>query len=235
MASLRRHGLLTAPAGDNVVRLLPPLIIEQQHIDEALAALDAACRELSADAAALRSGAARSGRLTGSCRVQPWRRLRLGRNGGRRTIMGLNRRSFLLQSLALSAVPVGNAALAQAQAKLEDSLVIRTTGGVFEQALKRNFFDPFSKATGVKVVPVAASYGEMMAKTAAMNAAGRVEWDIISPQYYELEKLSNVLVDLGDCSAMPNVGEGRRDERLRAIRRSLSHRRPGADLEHASL
>ena len=53
MASLRRHGLLTAPAGDNVVRLLPPLIIEQQHIDEALAALEAAFRELSADAAAL--------------------------------------------------------------------------------------------------------------------------------------------------------------------------------------
>ena len=52
MASLRRHGL-TAPAGDNVVRLLPPLIIEQQHIDEALAALEAAFRELSADAAAL--------------------------------------------------------------------------------------------------------------------------------------------------------------------------------------
>ena len=121
--------------------------------------------------------------------------------------MGLNRRGFLLQSLALSAGPVGSAAWAQAQAKLEDSLVIRTTGGVFEQALKRNFFDPFNKATGVKVVPVAASYGEMMAKTAAMNASGRIEWDIISPQYYELGKLSNVLADLGDCSAMPNVAK----------------------------
>ena len=121
--------------------------------------------------------------------------------------MGLNRRGFLLQSLALSAAPVGSAAWAQAQAKLEDSLVIRTTGGVFEQALKRNFFDPFSKATGVKVVPVAASYGEMMAKTAAMNASGKIEWDIISPQYYELGKLSNVLADLGDCSAMPNVAK----------------------------
>ena len=105
--------------------------------------------------------------------------------------MSLNRRGFLFQSLALSAAPVGAAAWAQTQAKLEDSLVIRTTGGVFEQALKRNFFDPFTKATGVKVVPVAASYGEMMAKTAAMNAAGKVEWDIISPQYYELGKLSN--------------------------------------------
>lgn len=46
MACLRRHGLLTGPAGDNVVRFLPPLIIEQEHVDEALAALDGACREL---------------------------------------------------------------------------------------------------------------------------------------------------------------------------------------------
>lgn len=46
MACLRRHGLLTGPAGDNVVRFLPPLIIEQEHVDEALATLDGACREL---------------------------------------------------------------------------------------------------------------------------------------------------------------------------------------------
>lgn len=114
------------------------------------------------------------------------------------------RRDLLLGAgSAAGLAVVGNRALAQGA--LEDSLVIRTTGGVFEAALKRNFFDPFSKATGVRVVPVAASYGEMMAKTAAMVGAGKVEWDIISPQYYELEKLSQYLVDLGDCSSMPNV------------------------------
>ena len=68
---------------------------------------------------------------------------------------------------------------------------------MFEAALKKNFFDPFTKATGVKVVPVAASYGDMMAKSAAMKAAGKVEWDIISPQYYELSKLSDLVEDLG--------------------------------------
>ena len=41
VARLREHNLLTVPASDNTVRLLPPLIIEQQHIDEAIAALDA--------------------------------------------------------------------------------------------------------------------------------------------------------------------------------------------------
>jgi len=37
---LRHAGLLTVGAGDNVVRLLPPLIIEEKQIDEALAILD---------------------------------------------------------------------------------------------------------------------------------------------------------------------------------------------------
>jgi acetylornithine/N-succinyldiaminopimelate aminotransferase len=32
---LRQAGLLTVAAGDNVVRLLPPLIIEENHADEA--------------------------------------------------------------------------------------------------------------------------------------------------------------------------------------------------------
>ena len=37
---LRGHGLLTVAAGDNVLRLVPPLIIEESHIDEAAAILD---------------------------------------------------------------------------------------------------------------------------------------------------------------------------------------------------
>jgi acetylornithine/N-succinyldiaminopimelate aminotransferase len=34
------NGMLTVPAGDNVVRLLPPLIIEESHVAEALAIMD---------------------------------------------------------------------------------------------------------------------------------------------------------------------------------------------------
>lgn len=45
------EGMLTVPAGDNVVRLLPPLIIEEKHIDEAMAHLDRACRALKEKAA----------------------------------------------------------------------------------------------------------------------------------------------------------------------------------------
>jgi len=40
VAALRAAGLLTVPAGENVVRILPPLIIEQVHIDEAAAIIE---------------------------------------------------------------------------------------------------------------------------------------------------------------------------------------------------
>jgi len=42
---LRASGLLTVGAGDNVVRILPPLIIDESHVDGALAILDAVCGE----------------------------------------------------------------------------------------------------------------------------------------------------------------------------------------------
>ncbi|MCK4868411.1 MAG: aminotransferase class III-fold pyridoxal phosphate-dependent enzyme, partial [Alphaproteobacteria bacterium] len=35
VVALREAGLLTVPAAENVVRILPPLIIEQAHIEEA--------------------------------------------------------------------------------------------------------------------------------------------------------------------------------------------------------
>ena len=44
VAALREAGLLVVGAGDNVVRLLPPLIIDESHVDEALAILDRVCR-----------------------------------------------------------------------------------------------------------------------------------------------------------------------------------------------
>ena len=117
------------------------------------------------------------------------------------------RRDMIRGAAGLGLVPMLGRAAGAATGPLESTLLIRTTGGVFEAALKRNFFDPFSKASGVRVVPFAASYGDMMAKSAAMQAAGRVEWDIISPQYDELPQISQYLEDLGDCAAMPNVAK----------------------------
>ncbi len=44
-------GLLTIPAGDNVVRLLPPLIIGEQEVDQACQMLESACAALADKAA----------------------------------------------------------------------------------------------------------------------------------------------------------------------------------------
>jgi len=46
VAHLRdNHGLLTVSAGDNVVRILPPLVIEDAHISECIEKLSAAARD----------------------------------------------------------------------------------------------------------------------------------------------------------------------------------------------
>ena len=50
------NGVLTVPAGDNVVRMLPPLILEESHIDEAVAALDKSCADIAAGLNAEKAG-----------------------------------------------------------------------------------------------------------------------------------------------------------------------------------
>ena len=47
VAALRNEKLLTVGAGDNVVRLLPPLIVTETEIEEAVARLDRACVAIS--------------------------------------------------------------------------------------------------------------------------------------------------------------------------------------------
>jgi len=45
VAKLRAHGMLAIPAGDNVMRLLPPLIIEEGHVREAMRLLSETAAE----------------------------------------------------------------------------------------------------------------------------------------------------------------------------------------------
>ncbi len=51
MAAMRERRLLAAPAGQNVIRLLPPLIIDESHVAEAVGMIAAACRDIRAEAA----------------------------------------------------------------------------------------------------------------------------------------------------------------------------------------
>jgi acetylornithine/N-succinyldiaminopimelate aminotransferase len=45
--ALRERHMLTVGAADNVVRLLPPLIIDESHVGEAIEKLEAACAAVS--------------------------------------------------------------------------------------------------------------------------------------------------------------------------------------------
>ncbi len=45
VARLREQGLLAVPAAENVVRLLPPLVVEESHIEEALGILERVCAD----------------------------------------------------------------------------------------------------------------------------------------------------------------------------------------------
>lgn len=58
VAAARRQKLLTIAAGDNVVRLLPPLIVAGAEVAEAVNKLDAACVALEAQIKAAERGAA---------------------------------------------------------------------------------------------------------------------------------------------------------------------------------
>jgi acetylornithine/N-succinyldiaminopimelate aminotransferase len=55
-AAFRARGLLTATAGDNVVRVLPPLIIEAKHVTEAIGMIEAACADLRGKQAQRKAG-----------------------------------------------------------------------------------------------------------------------------------------------------------------------------------
>jgi len=48
VTACREAGLLTVPAGENVMRLLPPLVIEESHVREAVGMVEAACKAVAA-------------------------------------------------------------------------------------------------------------------------------------------------------------------------------------------
>jgi acetylornithine/N-succinyldiaminopimelate aminotransferase len=58
VAACREEGLLTAGAGENVVRLLPPLISGEAEVSEAMTRLDAACVKIEATLTSHARGAA---------------------------------------------------------------------------------------------------------------------------------------------------------------------------------
>lgn len=80
--------------------------------------------------------------------------------------------------LAALSAALGTAFLAPARADAAGEVVIATTGGAYDAALRKYWFDPFTEKTGIKVVSVAATNAEMRAKATAMVKTGNVTWDL---------------------------------------------------------
>ncbi len=80
------------------------------------------------------------------------------------------RRRLLTGAAALAAFPASPSLAAAAK-----PLMIRTPGGAFDDVKRRTVYDPFTKETGIEVVPVPATVGKML----AMFKAGQTEIDCI--------------------------------------------------------
>lgn len=92
---------------------------------------------------------------------------------------GLSRRALVHSAAALLSVPfITTASRSWAQEKLlgNGEVVVYSYGGSYTQAVRQNVYEPFTKATGIKVVDVVADFSEPQVK--AMFRAGRVDWDI---------------------------------------------------------
>ncbi|MBT1516474.1 ABC transporter substrate-binding protein [Bradyrhizobium sp. SRL28] len=99
-------------------------------------------------------------------------------NFGNRSSCGVSRRSLLHSAAALLSVPfVAKATAAWAQEKLAGSgeVVVFSNGGSLTEGARRYVFDPFTRATGIKVVDVVTDDSEPQVR--AMFRAGRMDWD----------------------------------------------------------
>ena len=81
----------------------------------------------------------------------------------------------------------GMGTLMTAHAGTEKELVVQTWGGLVLDALTEAYFKPFTKETGVKVVPVSAG-ADQFGKITAQVRSGNIEWDLIEgPDYPTME------------------------------------------------
>ncbi|MET4323953.1 ABC transporter substrate-binding protein [Bradyrhizobium sp. RT5a] len=128
----------------------------------------------------------------------------------------VNRRSFLQSSAALlstSFVAKATAAFGQEKLAGTGQVVVYSYGGSFTENLRKYVSDPFTKATGIRVVDVTADLAEPQVK--AMHEAGRVDWDTalvspLVPAYLNLQQVDAFLpidYSLWDDEALKGVPE----------------------------
>lgn len=86
----------------------------------------------------------------------------------------------------------------------DKELTIVATGGSFEKALRENFYEPFTKETGIKIRAIPASFAEQWTKVKAMSSANQVQWDIVSIYPEDMVSQAQYLADI-NCAALKNV------------------------------
>lgn len=59
-----------------------------------------------------------------------------------------------------------------------ERVIIGSTGGAYDRALKDAWFDPFTRETGIEVVVVSGTNAELRAKASAMVKSDNVTWDL---------------------------------------------------------
>lgn len=109
----------------------------------------------------------------------------------------LERRQFLKLSAAAGAAAAAPSIWTSARAE-ERKVVFCSWGGAYQKALREAIFDPFEKATGIKVVDTTAP---VVAQIKSQVDSGNIEWDVIEggTRWYP------VLVDMGLVESLESM------------------------------
>ena len=85
--------------------------------------------------------------------------------------MSKNRQSCWIAFLAVAGLFVASGA-----SRAQNELVVVSWGSDYQTAQRKAYYEPFTKATGIKIVEAT---GPDAAKIKAMVASGNVEWDVV--------------------------------------------------------
>lgn len=110
-----------------------------------------------------------------------------------RLTLSPSRRRFLMLGGAALAAPYVIAGPARAAGQV----IVRTPGGAYDDIMRRHVYEPFTKETGITVMPVAATVSKLL----AMFRANNVELDLIDTG-------DGPLVTLGRMGALAPIDYG---------------------------
>lgn len=137
-----------------------------------------------------------------------------------------SRRDVLRAAVAVAGLPlIGTGAYGQDKLSGRGEVVVFSYGGAYTQALRKNVYEPFTKATGITVVDVTADLAEPQVR--AMKQAGRVDWDIACidgrriPSMREGEMFVPIDYSLWDDESLRGTSEARFSDYVVAFRSSI--------------